>query len=128
MVFGYVESREVVKVVLHLRARVDLETGAREDRDHSAQRAPHGMQAADSLAPARQRNVDRLTRELRGNASAVQRLLARLYRADQGFLRAVDVLAGCGDEVRRQLTELAQLQRENALLAEILDAQCIELR
>src|SRR5690606_41878551 len=100
---------------------------SREDASHAAQRAGHGMQPMWKLAPLGQRDVEPLGGELRVEPLGLERPPARLENLRQGGLRLVDGLAGRRALLGRQAPELLEAIRKEALLAEVLDADRVEL-
>src|SRR5262249_48887920 len=104
-----------------------VESGVAKDRDHASQRPRDRVQVPRRLAAARQRDVERVRRELRLEARRLERLAARVDRSTERVLGRVDGLACCRNLGRRQLADLAQLPREQPLLAEVLHAHGVEL-
>src|SRR5690606_22834105 len=105
----------------------DVEAGAREDPDHPPQRARDGMESARQIAALRKRDVEPLGRELRIEALGLERPPPRVEDfGDSGF-RLVDFLTRSGTLLGRQAPEHFQPLGKEAFLAEILDADRVEL-
>ena len=74
MVLRHVERREVVEVVLDLRTVGDVEAERAEQRLDALQRARDRMQRSGVDAAPRQRDVERIGRELRREPRLGERL------------------------------------------------------
>src|SRR5579863_3463386 len=96
MVRREIERLEVVEIVLDLRPRGDLETGAAEDLLHAKARQSDRMQSAALLASTRQRDIDTAGGELALDLRPRQRLAPRLDGGLHTLLGLVDPLAGRG--------------------------------
>ena len=126
VVGGDVEGLEVVVVVLHLRAFRHLETGIGEEVLDAPQGAGDGVQAPGALTTARQGDVDPLTRQAGTQGLPFQVGAAGLDGLLDLDLGLVDGLAGPRTLLRRQATELLELRRQQARLAQVVHPDPIQ--
>ena len=106
-----------MEIVLDLRAVCDVETDRAKERFDSLQRQRQWMEPADVDAAPRQRDVERIGRELRRELRIGQR---RPPAGEGGLelrLRFVDLRAGGGPFPGVQLAERFQQIGERARLA-----------
>ena len=79
-----------------------------------------------AVAAARQRDVERLGRELAASRRASSASRRASIAAASAAFASLIALPAAGISRRRKLADLAQLRREQALLAEELDAHGVE--
>jgi hypothetical protein len=118
MVRRDVQRAEIVEVVLDLGARHRREALLGEQPLDARDRARERVQAAGGLAAARQRDVERLGRELARHRRVGDRALARVDQRGDLVLGAVHALAERLALVRRHGAELLEQLGHAAFLAE----------
>ena len=121
-----VERREVVEVVLDVRALGDQETELAQDGRHFIQRPRNRMAPAGRLPARRQRDVRPLGGEPGFKGRVLQGGLAFAQRACQALLDRVQMLARGAPLVPRQGGHRAKHAVELALAAERPDADGFE--
>src|SRR5688572_14075654 len=126
MVCGDVERFEVVPVVFDLRTVGDREAAAAKDLFDAATRARDRMQPAETLAPARQRDVDGIAGELRRKLLGFERGAARIQRCAQRFLRFIDLRARGLARFGIHRPERLELRGDLAFLAEQADPNLLQ--
>jgi len=119
VVFRAVQRREVEPVGLDLRAVGDLEADRAPDLLDALPGADHRMHAAAAAAPCRQRNVERLLGEPRGELRFGERGAARLEPGLDLLLRVVELRAQLPPLLRRSRLERRLKRSQLAGLAEI---------
>ena len=117
MVLRRVERSEVVKVVFDLRTVGDIEAERAKEPFDALQRACERMQRSDAPTASRQRHVERVGRELRGEPRIGERHAARRHSSSRAFVALIRAPAAALG--RWQLAERLQLCGERAGLAEI---------
>ena len=122
-----VERLEVVEVELHLGALGDREAHAREHVDDLVVHLGEGMKSARDDPPAGKRQVGPVGRQTGPPLDAFQDGLPRLEHRLEPRLRLVGLAPHNGPVGRRQARERPQKLRESTPLAEVFDADFVEV-